>query len=388
MSINSEKDELIVLEYDSFDRTSLAFTKVKLLDIQIKKLSNISVLSRITPLYANNIRLLLIGEDGTSMTLHLTPKTYRAKLPTKQTNTTTGEYPNSDVLNIESFYVVLVKNQTHSLVSLINKEVFLPYYFKYFEGDIQSIAAYSYTENYTLVLISYTDNDQNKSEVQAVHYAQPKNGVHIFKEDKNFVAPDVQNAEFVIEPNSGHILMFKGDEISSFDFLKTSCSIDFMDSSKERTNAKLVEKNCIKRVETIIDIENADKDVEDQSNVVQIAFYSILVLCIIASIFILWIAKSCSKYNTLIESNDLGLDDNQPSQKCVNVFILKAEDMENKYDICSICMLPYCSDQNASFDIDFIEKSLKSQREAPISERRKSSIALVQIAQTSNRVSN
>jgi hypothetical protein len=79
---------------------------------------------------------------------------------------------------------------------------------------------------------------------------------------------------------------------------------------------------------------------------------------------------------------------NQPTPKSVNVYISKAKDMENKNDICSICMLPYCSDQNTSFDIDFIEKSLRSQRESPMSERRKSTNALILNEQKSHRVSN
>ena len=279
VNTHSDKDQLMILEYDSSGSSHNQFNKIKLLDIQIGKISSFSIISKIATLYSEKVQMIFVDEFGTSMTLHLTPKTYRAKLPTKQSTIVgEGSFSVSEVLEINDFYIVANKNASESVINFIKKDIFLHYYFDTIQGEITRVDAYSYTDNYSLLLLSYREPGESTTQVQAVHYIQPSQDILIFKKDISFYGNTSISGQFSIDPNSGRIMLFNGNQIVNYEFSSAKCEIQIAEGNKDAVAVGRIEDNCIQKVNKLIDQENKDPEQEEYIKIEETVFMFILIV--------------------------------------------------------------------------------------------------------------
>lgn len=217
----SQRDQMVVVEFSSTANNLYSYvTKIKPLDFQIGKISNIQIISKVDSEQDRNLHLLLVDNKGGSMSLQLTPKTYRAMLPTRQNlSPYEGKVLSSEIIIMGNFFVIANKNETHMTVSIIKKDTFAQIYTDVFDKHIEGLTGYTYTESYSLVLFSVKPQGTTLAKtIEGIHISQPEKDYYVIKEDPDIFTNNVGVSQVSVNSLTGQMYILKDHSVGHAGF--------------------------------------------------------------------------------------------------------------------------------------------------------------------------
>lgn len=371
LSSETENDQLCIIRYV---REGLKFMlESKYVDIQIGRISNLAIISRLNVEEDNVIQAVLVDYSGVTILLDIAPKTLRVVLPIRQTLYKAVEpLSHSHIAVIEDYLVVAALGAQNTTVLFIEKNSFSQIHRKSVVGHITSLTGYTYTDAYSMVLYTVANSSdaqkdfENKDtkyklNLKGFHVTNPEEDYYMVENDEGIFLREFESSNIAFNQDTGSIMFLDQTSMKPLK-VDNKCTLQIADPFEISSNEEDISKSCLKRTGNLFKARQTRKVKEDQYFILWISFLVVLLISAIALGIIYYIIRIYGQINN--PEDPQRFESEVVGTKVVNVYVKNAKDISNPNEMCSICMCSlFVSEADQSeFNIDFIEKSSKDQK--------------------------
>ena len=169
--------------------------------------------------------LMLVDEKGTIISLRITSRTFRIHLPGYEMKSREDSpllkskiyyMPNEE--GVVNYASVVNTYEGKTELSLMEIQESSQYYSHMFNGEVRDFSSYSFSKEYSMLLIAFKGENHSAGNLQAIHIKNSNNSFYDIRKDREIAKELAHDSSQSAVLNYGKFLIFNRTQIASKSF--------------------------------------------------------------------------------------------------------------------------------------------------------------------------